>query len=468
VRRVGRRTRVAGFRPGKAPRVMLERALGIQSGMPSEANPIHEVAKEHLFGATLVDALREADLDPIAIPEPQWLEFVEGQGARYRIEFPVRPEVALGDYTNFPFAPQIADVDDDAVTKVVDQLRDQHASLRPVEERPIADGDWVVIGFEATRDGKPFEGGSAERLPLIVGQSRMIPGFEEQLVGLSAAEEKDFDLTYPEDYPDAELAGNPAHFHVTVREIREKVLPDADDDFAQSVGSYADMGALRADLERRLIVSARDRARHEFADRIIDYATANATVEIPDVYVDQEVETMHDELRVRLAERGVPYETYLEATSSDEAKLIAEYRVPAEARVKSLLVLAKIAGTEGIDVEDEAVEAEIARSRVRYKDNPKLVGYLESDRGRSYIRTTQRRTKVIETLVDRWLEAHPEVGPLPHVEDGVALSAAEHVDSDPVAVVEPVADSDAVAGADSVADSVKVAVAEADSTARED
>jgi trigger factor len=417
VRRLGRRTRVPGFRPGRAPRVMLERALGVQRDNP-DANPIYDDAKDQLFSATMVGALEEANLDALTVPDPEWVRFEEGTGATYRVSVPVRPEVTLGDYTGYPFGVEIEEIDDAKVERVIDELRDQHASLRAVEDRPVRTDDWVVIAFQGTRDGVPFEGGSAERFPMVVGGGRMIPGFEEALVGLSTGEEKDFDVTFPDDYPDAALAGQPAHFHVTVREIREKVLPDADDAFAQEIGaSFADMAALRADIRTRLVANARDHARHEFADRIIEYAVANATLEVPDLLVEQEVEVMHDELRMRLAEQGIPYEEYARITGKDDAALHAEYREPAEHRVKVLLVLSKIADQEGLEISEQEIDAEIARARARYTDNPRLVGYFESARGRSYLRSTMRRTQVVERLVDRWLDAHPEIGPLAHLEE---------------------------------------------------
>jgi trigger factor len=418
VRRLGRRTRVAGFRPGKAPRVMLERALGVQRGGSADANPIYDEAKEQLFTSTMAGAIEEASVDPLTIPDPEWVRFEEGEGATYRVSLPVRPEVRLGDYNGYPFGVEIETIDDVKVDRVIDELRDQHASLRAVEDRPIRTDDWVVVAFEGTRDGQPFEGGRAERFPLVVGGGRMIAGFEEALVGLSTDEEKDFDVTFPDDYPDAEVAGKPAHFHVTVREIREKVLPDADDSFAQEVGAaFQDMAALRADVRTRLEANARDHARHEFADRIIEYAVANATLEVPDLLVDQEVEVMHDELRLRLAEQGIPYAEYARITGKDDAALHAEYHEPAEHRVKVLMVLSKIADEEGLEVPESAIDDEIGRARTRYADNPRLLSYFESERGRSYLRSTMRRTQVVERLVDRWLEAHPEVGPLPHLED---------------------------------------------------
>ena len=423
VRRLGRRTRVPGFRPGKAPRVMLERALGVQRDNPA-ANPIYDDAKDQLFTATMGGALEEADLDALTVPDPEWIRFEEGAGATYRVSVPVRPEVTLGDYVSYPFGVEIEQVDDARVERVLDELRDQHASLRAVEDRPIRTDDWVVIAFQGTRDGQPFEGGSAERFPMVVGGGRMIPGFEEALVGLSTGEEKDFDVVFPDDYPDAALAGQPAHFHVTVREIRENVLPDADDAFAQEIGaSLPDMAALRADIRRRLEANARDHARHAFADRVIEYAVANATLEVPDLLVDQEVEVMHDELRMRLAEQGIPYEEYARVTGKDDAALHAEYREPAEHRVKVLLVLSKIADQEGLEISEQEIDAEIARARARYTDNPRLVGYFESARGRSYLRSTMRRTRIVERLVDRWLEAHPEVGPLAHLEDDPGVAA---------------------------------------------
>ena len=423
VRRIGRRTRVPGFRPGKAPRVMLERALGVQRGSP-DANPIYEDAKEQLFSATMPDAIEEAKLDALTVPDPEWIRFEEGAGAAYRVSVPVRPQVILGDYLDYPFRPEIEAVDEAKVDRVIEELRDEHASLRAVEDRPVRNDDWVVISFQGTRDGVPFEGGSAERFPMVVGGGRMIPGFEEALVGLATGEEKDFDVTFPEDYPDASLAGQPAHFHVQVREIREKVLPEADDAFAQEVGtSYPDMAALRADVARRLEANARDHARHAFADRIIEYAVANASLDVPDVLIEQEVEVMHDELRMRLAEQRIPYAEYARVTGKDDAALHAEYREPAEHRVKVLLVLSRIADQEGLEIGDAEIDAEIARARARYTDNPRLIEYFESPRGRSYLRSAMRRTQVVERLVDRWLEAHPEVGPLQHLEEDTSLPA---------------------------------------------
>ena len=265
-------------------------------------------------------------------------------------------------------------------------------------------------------------------MPLIIGEDRLIPGFEANVVGLKPGDETEFDITFPEDYPEPTLAGQQAHFKVDLKELREKILPDADDAFAQSMGDYPDMAALRADIAERLGRNALDRARHEFSDKIIEYAVANATIELPDVLIDQEVEVMHDEFRSSIARQGIGEEAYLKATGQTEADLHTEFRPRAEQRTKVLLVLSKIAETEGIDVPDADVEGQIELARQRYQDQ-KTVRYFESERGQSFIRSTLRRTRVVETLVDRWLAAHPDHPALPHLEDdapsAVAAAGAE-------------------------------------------
>jgi trigger factor len=417
VRHLGKRTKVPGFRPGKVPRPMLERALGTRRDTLDGRDPIYDDAKEHLFESTVAEALEKSDLDALGIPSPEWTRFVEGEGAAYRIVLPVRPDVKLGAYTDFPFGVDIDAIDDARVDQVLEQLREQNASLVPVEDRGAIEGDYAVINFEGRRDGVPFEGGKAERFPLRLGSERMIPGFESALLGMRDGEEKTFSVTFPDDYGEAALAGQPVEFTARMLELRRQELPPLDDALAQSLGDFADLDALRADVRRRLEQNARDRARHVFADRIIEFAVANASLIVPDLLIEREVEVMHDELRVRLAEQGIDEATYLKVTGKDEAQLHAEWREPAEHRVKVMLVLSAVADAEGVTVPDADVQAEIERARLRNPENPKLVGYFASARGRAYLRSTLRRSRVVEALVDRWLLAHPEVGPLPHLED---------------------------------------------------
>jgi trigger factor len=254
-------------------------------------------------------------------------------------------------------------------------------------------------------------------MPIVLGQERLIPGFEANLTALEVGGKTEFDLTFPEDYPETELAGKQAHFAVELKELREKVLPELDDDFIKTLGDFADVDALRADIKQRLERNALDRARHGFADRIIDYAVANATLDLPDVLVDQEVEVMHDEFRATLARQGISEEAYLKAVEKAESDLHTEFRPGAEKRVRTLLVLSKVADAEGATVPEAEIEAEIERGRERYASEPRLLAYFDSDRGRSYIRSTLRRSRVVEQLIDEWLVANPEHPPLPHLED---------------------------------------------------
>ena len=416
VRALSRRTRVPGFRPGKAPRSVLERHLG--DGV------VLDEAVEHLVGDAYREAVLEQDIVPLTSPDVEIVTAVEGEPFVFKATIQVRPEVVLGDYKHFNFSPEVETIDDVRVSQVLDELRDQNATLAAVEDRGAKDGDYAVISFIGSRDGVPFEGGSSERMPLILGQERLIPGFEANLVGLKVGDGTEFDITFPDDYPETELAGAAARFEVQLRELREKVLPDLDADFLSTLGDFADFDALRADIKARLERNALDRARHGFADRIIEYAVANSTLDLPAVLIDQEVEVMHDEFRGTLARQGITEEAYLKAVDKTDADMHAEFRPGAEKRVRTLLVLSQVAEVEGVTVPDIEVEAEVARGRERYPDDARLQTYFDSERGRAYIRSTLRRSRVVEGLIDEWLAEHPEHGPLPHMEDGPA-SAVE-------------------------------------------
>ncbi len=424
VRHQSRRIRVPGFRPGKVPRSMLERAMGIHRDDPEVPDPIYDDARDHLYQRSVVDAVRQADIDVLELPAaPEWVSFEEGTGASYRLTAPVRPDVELGDYAGFPFAPQVDEPDDARVDAVVEQLRDQQASLIPVEDRGVREGDFAVISFEGRRDGVPVDGAASERFPLVIGKERMVPGFEAALIGMREEEERTFTVTFPADYGEAELAGQPVEFTATLRELRERRLPELDDGFAQSMGAFQDVASLRADISQRLHRNALDRARHAFADRIIEYAVANATVTPPDLLVEREIDVMIDELKVRLTQQQIEFEEYLKVTERDEAKLREESREGAEHRVKVLLVLGAVADREGVEIADSVVQDEIDKTRRSNPEDRRLIEYLESPRGRSYVRSTLRRSQVVERIIDTWIEAHPRFSDVRHTEDQPAQPA---------------------------------------------
>jgi trigger factor len=436
-RALSRRTRVPGFRPGKAPRGVLEAVLG--------RGAVLDEAVDRLVQSSYRDALIEKEILPLTNADVEIVQAEEGKPLIFKATVPIRPEVQLGDYRNFPFSPDIDTIDEAKVDKVVEELRDQNATLAPVEDRPARKGDYAVIKYDGTRGGVPFEGGSAERMPLIIGEDRLIPGFEDELVGLSVDETKGFDITFPEDYGEETLAGQRVHFEVELRELREKVLPDMDDDFIKSVGDFVDEAEMRSEIKKRLERNALDKARHQFSDRIIEYAVANSTIDLPDILVDQEVEVMHDEFRGALARQGISEEAYEKVAGKSHEDLHADFRPDAEKRVRVLLVLSRIAEVEGLTISDADVQAEIDRARERYAGDTKTLRYFDSERGRNYIRSTLRRSRVVEQLVDDWLAAHPDHPAIPHIEDGPPESVDEDqarsvaaVDAtDPGSILEP-------------------------------
>ncbi len=405
-RHVAERTRVPGFRPGKAPRHVIDRFVGRASVLAE--------AMEHLVSASYDAALDQTDIVPIDQPkvdiDPAAL--AEGTPLTFTATVSVRPEVQLGAYTEYPFSLEIPEVTDEQVAQVITELREQQGSLRPVDDRGAQNGDVVAVKFTGSIDGEPFEGGSADRMPLIVGENRMIPGWEDNLVGMRIDEEKSFEITFPEDYRVEELQGKQASFDVKLLDLRERVLPEADDEFARSVAEVQTMDELTAEIRDALGKRAEAEGRHSFADRIIDFASSNATVELPAVMVANEIDIMRDELGSRLAQQRIGMEQYLELAKQSPEELATELREPADRRVKTLLVLSAIAEKEGIDVLDSEIDAEIA-AQLGPEPNPKLTEYLTSRGGRSYLRMTIRNRTLVDTLIGRALGQPPAAEDVP-------------------------------------------------------
>lgn len=394
-RHLAARTRVPGFRPGKAPRSVLERYVGREAVLAE--------AVDHLVGEGYDAAIDQTDLIPIDQPDvdidPATVR--EGEVARFAAVVAVRPNVTLGAYTDYPFGLEVPPVSDDDVEAVLSEMRDQQATLRPVDDRGAERGDLVAVSFAATIDGESFDGGSADRLPLVLGEDRMIPGWEDQLVGMRIGDTREFDLPFPADYRVETLAGREAHYRTTLLDLRERILPELDDAFAASVTEGQTLAQLRAEIRSALEERARAEGRHRFADRIIDFATANASVELPEVMIANEVEIMRDELRARLAEQRIGIDRYMELARQTPEQLMTELREPASQRVKTLLVLSAVAEREGIDATDAEIDAEVDAQLTRYPDQPRLRDYLASRRGRAYLRMTLRNRKLVDSLIDR-------------------------------------------------------------------
>ena len=415
-RHVAERTRVPGFRPGKAPRQVIDRFVGRGSVLAE--------AIDHLVQDSYDKALDQTDVIPIDSPDVDIdaASLAEGQAITFTATVPVRPEVTLGAYTDYAFGLEVPETTDEQVDQVITELREQQATLRPIDGRGAMKGDIASVKFAGTIDGEPFEGGSADRLPVVIGEDRMIPGWEEQLIGLEIGGTKGFDITFPDDYRVEDLRGKGAHFEVELLDLREKLLPEVDDDFAKSVSDVKTLEALRAEIRDALEKRAGAEARHVFGDRIIDFASANASVELPEVMVANEVEIMRDELRARLAQQRIGLDQYLVMANQTAEELTAELQEPATRRVKTLLVLSAIAEKEGVDATDAEIDAEIAEQLARYEDPGRLRDYLASRRGRAYLRMTLRNRKLVDTLIDRALgrEADASEGPPPDPQPATA------------------------------------------------
>ncbi|MCA1588605.1 MAG: trigger factor [Chloroflexi bacterium] len=417
-RHVAERTRVPGFRPGKAPRQVIDRFVGRPSVVAE--------AIDHLVSASYDAALDQTDVVPIDQPDVDIdpAAVAEGQPVTFTATVPVRPEVTLGAYGDYPFGLEVPEVTDEQVEAVIAELRDQQATLRPVDGRAAQQGDIASVKFVGTVDGEPFDGGSADRLPVAIGENRMIEGWEEQLVGMEIGSSKGFDITFPEDYRVESLRGKEAHFEVELLDLRERVLPELDDDFARSVGDVADLAGLRHEIRDAMEQRAAAEARHAFGDRIIDYATSNATVELPEVMVANEIEILRDELTSRLSAQRIGLEQYLALAKQTPDEMTAELREPAARRVKTLLVLSAIAEKEAMDATDEQIDAEIAEQLARH-DDPKLREYLASRRGRSYLRMTIRNRTLVDTLIERALGTDAVAGSVAEPASTETTEAAE-------------------------------------------
>jgi len=396
-RHVAERTRVPGFRPGKAPRQVIDRFVGRGSVVAEAIDHLVSDAYDRALDETRVIPIDrpEVDIDPAAVSE--------GQGVTFTATVPVRPDVELGAYTDYPFALEIPEVTDEQVTGVIEELREQQATLRPVDGRTAQKGDIGSVKFAGTMMGEPFPGGSADRMPIVIGEDRMIPGWEDHLVGMAMGDKGEFDITFPDDYRVEDQRGKEAHFDIELLDLREKILPDLTDEFAASISEVATLDELRAEIRDAMEKRADAEARHAFSDRIIDFAATNATVELPEVMVANEIEIMSDEMRARLAQQRLGMEQYLAIAKQTPEELAAELREPAARRVKTLLVLSAIAEKEGIDATDAEIEAEIAEQLARYGEDAKLREYLTSRRGRSYLRMTLRNRTLVETLSARAL-----------------------------------------------------------------
>jgi len=344
---VGKELRVPGFRSGKVPPEVVLRQVGREAVMDEAVRRGLPAWYEEAIGDAGITTVGDPQLDLSDLPE-------RGAPLSFTIEVGVVPPAQLGDYKGLEVGRREPSVDPDEVQAELERLRESLASLDTVE-RPAASGDFAVIDFAGTVDGKPFEGGEARGHLVELGADRLIPGFEQQLEGAAAGDELEVNVTFPDDYPAERLAGREASFAVDVKEVKEKRLPDLDDDLAVEAGGYDSLDDLRAELEKRLAEAERQAIEGEFREAAVDMAVAAARVEIPHELVHAKAHEMWHRTTRRLSAQGVDPRRYLELSGKTEEELVTEAEPDAELALKREAVLTAIVAAEGIEVGDEEV-----------------------------------------------------------------------------------------------------------------
>jgi trigger factor len=356
-RQLGRQMRVPGFRKGKVPAPVVIRRLGREA--------VLDEALRRALGGWYADAIEEAGIAPVGEPELDIGEAPgQGQPLSFSIEIGVRPTAKLGTYKGLEVGRREPAVDDSEVSAEVLRLRERVATLETVE-RPAEKGDHVVIDYVGRLNGEPFEGGTGRDQLLELGSGRLIPGFEEQLSGANTGETRTVEVTFPEDYPNQELAGRPAEFEVTVSEVKAKRLPELDDDLASEAGGFDTLEELREDIRERLKVAEERAIEREFEEAVLDAAVAEATVEVPEKLVHARAHELLDDTLAALARQGISKETYLRIAGKDEEALAHEAEPDAERALKREAVLAAVVAAEGIEPSDEHIREALEPSAER-------------------------------------------------------------------------------------------------------
>ena len=357
-----RRFSIPGFRPGKAPMPVVLKYYG--------EGVLYDDAVDMCINDSYPAAVVENGLSPVAKPEIDILEVGSGKGLKFTATVVVKPEVTLGTYLGVSAEKPEFPVSEEDVDRDLDRVRERNARMVPVEGRPVADGDIVVLDYEGSVDGVPFEGGKAEGQDLKIGSNSFIPGFETQLVGHEAGESFDIEVVFPEDYQNESLRGQKAVFSVKLHAIKIRELPVLDDEFAKDVSEFDTLVEYRDSLRAKLVETAAQKAEHSFEDNVLKAAVANAAVEIPTAMIDREVDHMVEDYGQRMRYQGIEIEQYLQYTGQSMDDFRKGFSDMAAVRVKTQLVVEAVAKAEKVSATDEEVEEEVARMATMYGMKP--------------------------------------------------------------------------------------------------
>ena len=391
--KLAQQVNIPGFRKGKAPRKMIEARIGID-GMRSEA-----------FDFIIPDAYRRAvkenAVEPVGRPEVTDVTLNPGEPCVFTVSVVTRPEVTLGEYKGLSVEAPVTEVTAEEVDKQIEALRERHAKMVVAEDAELANGDFAIIDFDGMVDGKPFNGGQSKGYPLEVGSGSFIPGFEDQLIGAKAGEEREVKVTFPSEYFVPELAGKEAVFTTKINDIKRKELPELNDDFAKEAGEADTLAEMKANLMTKLTEAAAKKDESAFREAAVAKAVANATIEVPEIMVDDQVEHMIQDLDMSLKQRGLAIDKYLGYMNMDMAALTERYRPAATEQVRTELTLEAIVKAEALAVTDEEFNAEVEKMAQAYKMTEADLKKMLADKHHGEMVTeTILRRKAAEIIVD--------------------------------------------------------------------
>lgn len=392
-KKLANKINIPGFRKGKAPRKIVENHVGKQA--------LLDEAFDILAPKAFAQALKEQNVDPVGRPEIEVVTLEEDKDLVFKATVTAKPEIALGDYKGLKIEKKTAEVTDADVEAQVQKMLDNHAKMVVAEGAQIQDGDFAVIDFEGFVDGVAFEGGEGKGYPLQIGSGSFIPGFEEQLIGAKAGDEREVNVSFPEEYHAPNLAGKAALFKVKINDVKRKELPALDDAFVKEVSTFNTVDELKADIKNKLEETAKEKAQADMRTEAIKTASENATVEIPDVMVENRISHMIEELNISLQNRGMKLDQYLQYANLDIAKLRENYREAAAINVKTDLMLEAIAKAEDLKVEAADMQAEVEAMAKAYGATALQVQKIIKEQGRvGDLASTILRKKAAKLIVD--------------------------------------------------------------------
>ena len=385
---------IPGFRPGKAPRKMIESMYG--------AEVFYEEAVNAVLPDAYESAVDEQKLEVVGYPQVE-IESVGKEGAVFKCTVAVYPEVELGQYKALEAVKAEVKVMAADVNARLKEMADRNSRLVAVE-RAVKKGDTANIDFEGFDNGVAFEGGKGDAFDLEIGSGSFVPGFEDQLIGMKAGEEKDIDITFPENYT-PELAGKPVVFHVKVNEVKVKELPAIDDEFAKDVSEFDTLKELKADIKKKMVEERTTAAQRAFEDVLMTKVAEGVKADIPEEMIELQAQQLVDGFKQQLAAQGIPYDQYLKMTGMEEAKIMADAKEPAANQVKMDLAIRAIIKAEGLEVSDEEVETEMKNVADKYgMDLDTVKKYLRSEDVKEQV----MREKVIKVVADSAKAVAPE------------------------------------------------------------